>query len=88
MSHHGGFLNQTQTGPRRRVVASAVSAILGSGGLLGAAHAQQAPQQQSLEEIVVTGSRIARRDFTAASPIITVGAEAFENISTLGVRAH
>ena len=44
-------------------------------------------QQQGLEEIVVTGSRIARRDFTAASPIITVGSEAFENISTLGVES-
>src|SRR5690606_28926419 len=36
-------------------------------------------------EIVVTGSRIARRDFTAASPVVTVGSESFENISTVGV---
>ena len=44
-------------------------------------------QSGQLEEIVVTGSRILRRDFTAASPIVTVGAETFENISTVGVES-
>ncbi|WP_109807758.1 TonB-dependent receptor plug domain-containing protein [Sphingosinithalassobacter portus] len=37
----------------------------------GGAPAQDSPTEQSAE-IVVTGSRIARRDFTAESPIITV----------------
>jgi iron complex outermembrane recepter protein len=40
-------------------------------GLTGAAVAQD----ESLEEIVVTGTRIARPDFVSASPIITVPAE-------------
>jgi iron complex outermembrane receptor protein len=32
-------------------------------------------------EVVVTGSRIARRDFTAPSPIVTVNSQSFENRS-------
>jgi outer membrane receptor protein involved in Fe transport len=43
---------------------------------LGIAYAQTAPEAPAEEaEIVVTGSRIPRRDFTAVSPIVTVGAE-------------
>ena len=37
--------------------------------------------QGNLEEIVVTGSRIARRDFTSQSPIVTVDQEAFTSRS-------
>lgn len=33
----------------------------------------------------MTGSRIARRDFTAASPIVTVAGEQFEQTSSIGV---
>jgi outer membrane receptor protein involved in Fe transport len=40
-----------------------------------------------LEEVVVTGSRIVRRDLDAASPIFTVEPAAFEETSTLGVEA-
>jgi iron complex outermembrane recepter protein len=40
-----------------------------------------------LEEVTVTGSRIVRRDFDAASPIFTVEPAAFEQTSTLGVEA-
>src|SRR5690606_38884417 len=71
-------------GPRSTLLAAAIAAVLG-GGIEAPAHAQE--QASGLEEVVVTGSRIARRDFTAASPIVTVGAENFENISTVGVEA-
>jgi iron complex outermembrane receptor protein len=38
--------------------------------------------EQPLEEIVVTGTRIARPDFEAASPIVAVPAEAFDRTSS------
>ncbi|HUF72848.1 MAG TPA: TonB-dependent receptor [Gammaproteobacteria bacterium] len=48
----------------------------------------QAQQQQTVEEtVVVTGSRIVRRDLTAASPIITVGTESFDNSATTAVES-
>src|SRR5512141_529612 len=47
------------------------------------AHAQD--QEQPLEQVVVTGSRIARPDFESASPILSVPADAFEQRSDLSV---
>ncbi|HTQ98940.1 MAG TPA: TonB-dependent receptor [Candidatus Acidoferrum sp.] len=43
--------------------------------------------QEKLEEITVTGSRIVRRDYEAASPIVTVGSDAFNQVSNLGVES-
>jgi outer membrane receptor protein involved in Fe transport len=57
-----------------------MATVLGSIGI-----GTPALAQSGLEEVVVTGSRIARRDFTAASPVVTVGGESFENISTISV---
>jgi iron complex outermembrane receptor protein len=49
-------------------------------------HAQEASAQSTpLEEVVVTGSRIRRQDFTANSPITTIGSETFEQTSTIGL---
>ena len=62
------------------VLASTISALLAGGG---AAHAQQ----QGLEEITVTGSRIVRRDFEAASPIVTVDAQRLQNSSTVSIES-
>lgn len=47
--------------------------------------AQDAAGQDTIEEIVVTGSRIKRRDFSSPSPITTIGADeiAFSGQSTL-----
>lgn len=42
---------------------------------------------EELEEITVTGSRIVRRDYEAASPIVTVNEELFDQVSTVGVEA-
>ncbi|HEY9182985.1 MAG TPA: TonB-dependent receptor plug domain-containing protein, partial [Gammaproteobacteria bacterium] len=42
-------------------------------------------QDQGLEEITVTGSRIVRRDFEANSPILTVEEEAFDNTMSVGI---
>lgn len=56
---------------------AAVCACLGLGSL---AEAQDTP-----EEIVITGSRIVRRDLEAPSPIITVGVADFEQSSNVSV---
>ena len=48
---------------------------------------EQSSQQQAVEEITVTGSRIVRRDLESSSPIITVGTEQLENTSQVGIEA-
>ncbi len=64
----------------RTVLASTISALLAGAGT---AHAQQS----GLEEITVTGSRIVRRDLSAASPIVTVDAQRLENSSTISIES-
>jgi iron complex outermembrane recepter protein len=64
----------------RTVLASTISALLAG---TGAAHAQD----QGLEEITVTGSRIVRRDLEAASPIMTIDTQRLENSSTLSIES-
>src|SRR5690606_40796381 len=53
------------------LLASTISAILSG----GAAHRAGAQEAGTVEEVVVTGSRIVRRDFEASTPIMTVDAE-------------
>ena len=55
-------------------------------GLL-AVSIQTAAQDVPLEEIVVTGSRIARPDFESASPIVSVAPEAFARTGATNVDA-
>jgi outer membrane receptor protein involved in Fe transport len=43
--------------------------------------------QEDLEEVTVTGSRIARRDLSAASPIVTVAPDTLEKSSTTAVES-
>ena len=54
------------------VLCASICAVLGGGGA--------ALAQEATEEIVITGSRIVRRDLDAPSPILTVDTEAFEQI--------
>jgi outer membrane receptor protein involved in Fe transport len=63
-------------------LASSISAALSS-GYVATAQAQDGVQ----DEITVTGSRIVRRDFDAASPIVSVETERFENSGTLSVES-
>ena len=70
--------------PDRRVVAGGGAAWL----LLLSVSTAQAQQQavpQDLEQIVVTGSRIARPDFQSASPIVSITADAFVHTSSTSV---
>jgi iron complex outermembrane receptor protein len=66
----------------KRKLAIAVSAVLAGGTATEAVLAQQAD-----EEVIVTGSRIVRRDLTAASPILTIEREQFQNSATVGVES-
>jgi iron complex outermembrane recepter protein len=53
--------------------------------LAGVAQAQTADGAAAVEEVVVTGSRIARQDYAANSPIISVGQEAIQNTGQVTV---
>ena len=44
-------------------------------------------EEAELAEVTVTGSRIVRRDLEAASPIVTVATESFENSSTTSIES-
>jgi iron complex outermembrane receptor protein len=52
---------------------------------VGSVVAQEQADDSVLEEVVVTGSRIVRQDFTANSPIQTVDQQMFEQTSAVGV---
>ncbi|MBN1240837.1 MAG: TonB-dependent receptor [Gammaproteobacteria bacterium] len=69
--------------PALGVLASAVSAIVGSAAVSGAVYAQEGV----VEEVTVTGSRIVRRDLEANSPIMTVDSGRFEESSTIGMES-
>ena len=86
----------------RRISKSALigsTAILMGMAISGVANAQAssptAPAQPgaaaqpgaSVGEVVVTGSRIARRDFTSNSPIVTVNSQAFQNTANVAVES-
>ena len=69
---------------RLTTVAAAVSAAIGLDAGINTAMAQRA---DTLEEVVVTGSRIVRRDFEANSPITTIEVERFEESSTIAIES-
>jgi iron complex outermembrane receptor protein len=73
---------QLRAAQRTRVtaLASAISAIMGAGAAQ-VAHGQE----QSLEEVVVTGSRIVRRDLEASSPLMTIDTTRLDQSSTISV---
>ncbi len=66
---------------RPSVLASAISALLVTSG---SAYAQR---DEGVEEVVVTGSRIVRRDFVANSPIMTVDESRFQESSTIAMES-
>jgi iron complex outermembrane recepter protein len=73
---------QSVAGASRWLVAAAVAAAI-----VGSQPALAADGEDTIEEVTVTGSRIVRRDLTASSPIVTVGADTFENQSAVSVEA-
>jgi len=74
-----------------RAVALAVAMAI-QASVIPAAYSQQAPAatgakpaEESLEQIVVTGSRIVRRDYVANSPIQTVDSMSLENKAAISI---
>jgi iron complex outermembrane receptor protein len=49
--------------------------------------AQTTPPEGNLQEIVVTGSRIGRRDFTSQAPMVTIDKEAVTSRTNVGLEA-
>ena len=70
-------------GCKVKLLSSAISGVLAVTGM----YASPVLAQAVAEEVVVTGSRIVRRDFDALSPIATVESERFEQSSTLSVES-
>src|SRR5688500_9291514 len=60
---------------RQRLLFLASAAVLAPAA---PALAQSAPAAADLEEVVVTGSRIARKDYVAESPLVTLSGEAVQ----------
>ncbi|MEO6341262.1 MAG: TonB-dependent receptor [Caulobacteraceae bacterium] len=75
---------------RSQALAAASLAALSLAATAGIAHAQSATTgesaaSESVEEIVVTGSRISRRDYVANSPILTLPAATLLNQSGISI---
>lgn len=69
-----------------------VAGVLALAGLIGdhgvaRAQAASTPQADTLEEVVVTGSRIKRRDYDSQSPIVTVNSDAFQNKASVAIES-
>jgi len=76
---------QRKTDLRKKNLALVVSAV--STVMAGGVSSNVLAQDDTLEEITVTGSRIVRRDLDAPSPIITVGSENLDNSATTSVES-
>jgi outer membrane receptor protein involved in Fe transport len=64
------------------------TAITMSFAAFGAAYAEPAAAPAAVkDEVVITGSRITRRDFVAPSPIVTVGQQNFQERSQTSIEA-
>src|SRR5690606_29733245 len=76
---------------KKKLLHGAVAAVLGTSGAASAVYAPQAAAQEAsdadeaVEEVVVTGSRIVRRDMVANSPLLTVDREIFEDNAFISV---
>jgi iron complex outermembrane recepter protein len=73
---------------KSRQVALAVSSILSLSSAAWVTQSAVAAEEEAvLQEVVVTGSRIVRRDYSSQSPIVTVGADAFEERANIGIES-
>ncbi|TAJ95780.1 MAG: hypothetical protein EPO31_01150 [Gammaproteobacteria bacterium] len=68
----------------RRLTLTLTAVLTAALGVIPQASAQE---DEALEEVTVTGTRIVRRDFTSQSPIVTVDTESFENRTSIGIEA-
>jgi iron complex outermembrane receptor protein len=87
MSRHSFVASVRVPRPRASSVLAATAAATLVTSYSNVAWAQETAQQEVLQEITVTGSRIARRDLDSASPVVTVEDQIFEESSTLAVES-
>jgi len=80
-----GYSNSYNHIKRSKLAISIAAAVGMAAGFGNAALAQDEPV---LEEVVVTGSRIVRRDFESNSPIRTINAAQFEEQSGLNIESY
>jgi iron complex outermembrane receptor protein len=73
---------------RRSLLAASVSTALSTLALAAIATGAYAQEEDSLEEVVVTGSRILRRDFESNSPIVTVDQGDFEQQAGMNIESY
>jgi len=71
---------------KQTLLAASVSAALAAMAWSSVSYAAAA--EDDLEEVVVTGSRIVRKDYVSNSPIVTVDAEDFETQTGLNVESY
>lgn len=64
-------------------IAAALS-VVGSSVFVAPLYAQDS---EEIEEVIVTGSRIVRRDYESNSPIMTIDQDLIENTSTVGIES-
>ena len=86
----GGTRSAARRHSARGIIPAAIlsasgGAILGAALAIAPAHRALAQEDQQLEEVTVTGSRIPRRDFTANAPITTIDKSTFEETGAIGV---
>jgi outer membrane receptor protein involved in Fe transport len=68
---------------RKSAVALAVAAACSAGAF--AADAPKPSGDEALTEVVVTGTRILRRDYSSPSPVLTVGQDALQTTSEVSI---
>jgi outer membrane receptor protein involved in Fe transport len=83
--------NATPARLTKSVLVGSTAMLLGM-AVAGTAYAADAPAAAKpaaapAQEVVVTGSRIQRRDFTSNSPIVTVNQQQFQNTANVAVEA-
>lgn len=74
---------KTQNGQRKSLLTGASVLAAAAAALTGTPAYAQDAEDDSEDAIVVTGTRLARQDFEAISPITTVGSEQLELTATL-----
>jgi iron complex outermembrane recepter protein len=79
-------LNRLPTGQRALLLAT-LATIEAAAEISAFAQAGSAAGNGNLQEIVVTGSRIPRGDFSSQAPLVTVDQEAFASRSNIGIEA-
>jgi len=79
-----GYSQSYKLKTRSKLAISIAAAVGMAAGFGNAALAQD----ESIEEVVVTGSRIVRRDFESNSPIRTIDAAQFEEQSGLNIESY